>query len=141
MSVWDLIFLFREEEKKQKKKKKLTLCNENVLFAGLSFCDSSRKKKKESGVSWSPAPPSGLNGRIPASRHVLSHVFGRGHVLGQRGGQYEGNTERERWRERGFFLFPNGRHLCPNLGRMGETARTEHQNGGFGPGPEERRQN
>lgn len=32
-------------------------------------------------------------------------------------------------RERSFFLFPHGRHLCPNLDRMGETAWTELQKG------------
>lgn len=37
---------------------------------------------KESGVIWSSAPPSSLNGGIPSNHHVLSHVSSRGHVLG-----------------------------------------------------------
>lgn len=77
-SAWDLIFLFREEDKKQER-----------WHYVMRMCSSLDRHsvKKESGVSWSPAPPSSLNGRIPASRHALCHVFRRGQVLGQKGGR------------------------------------------------------
>lgn len=66
-----------------------------------------------------------MEGFLQVDTFLVMSVY-QGHVLGQTEVSTRG---RERERERGFFLFPNGRHLCPNLGRMGEKARTELQNG------------
>lgn len=72
-------------------------------------------------------PPSNLNQGIPGGKHILSHVFGRG----QSPGQTElTESNRGKGREKNeVFLFLSGRHLWPNLGRMGEAAQAESEPG------------
>lgn len=108
----------------EEKKKALPLCNGK----GPSLDPQSAiLLVKECGVNWSWAPPSSLNGGIPASRHILSHVCGWGHVLGQ-------VSKRDRGRE-ASSCFQTG-DTCGQIWAGWEKRHKQSSTTGFGRRPD-----